>query len=251
MLVLTLAGCENSDPGLKNLTVELVAQTTPSKISSGGRIGTQGDTVIFDSFLLGVTEISLKGKEWGQGKCMNDSDDEDENHDGDSESDDDGYTNKNKWETEGEFVVDLINKTSTPEISGTWPTDSITFRKMEIEFGPVLPDGNSVYVKATVTQAGESYEVEFATSRQFEIHLKRKHGIELNQALDKLLVAFSVNRLFAYIDWSAAVADADGVIRIQNPANAGIAAKVKFNFMSLMKWGHDKNHDHRLDDHDD
>jgi hypothetical protein len=251
-ILLIAAGCESNDPSLNKLKVDMVAENSASaRMLSGGRIATESDTVIFNSFLLGVTEISLKGKEYGKGRCDNDNDD-DQNHESDEDSDDqDGESSKNKWEVEGEFVVDVLAGTSTPDMSADLPPDSITFHKMEIEFGPVLPDSNSVYINAHVIRGDDTLKVEFATKRKFEIHLKRKHGIEVSPTLDKLLVAFSIDKLFSGIDWSKAKVSDDGVIRLSDPANAYLGYKVKYNFYRLMRWGRDKNHDHRMDDHDD
>lgn len=248
-LSLTVVGCENTEPSLGSLKVEMVAQPTSTRSNAGGRIAAEGDTVVFDTFMLGVTEITLKSKE-SKGESCDDDSDEDENHEGESNSGSDD-SSTNKWKVEGAFVVDLINKTSTPDITAELPTDSATLYKMEIEFGPVLPDNNTLLVKATVKQNEQDYKVEFATNRKFEIHLKHKQGIRVSQAMDKLLVAFTVNNLFSSIDWSKAKTDSDGVIRLQNPTNAYLAAFAKNNFIAIMKWGHDKNHDHRLDDHDD
>lgn len=250
-LLLIVAGCESNDPGLNKLKVDMVAENpTSSRMMSGGRTATEGDTVIFKSFLLGVTEITLKGKEYGKGRCKND--DDDQNHEGDEDSDhQDDQNSKNKWTVEGEYVVDVLAGTSTPDISADLPPDSITFHKMEIEFGPLLPDSNSVYINAIVIHGEDTLEVEFATKRKFEIHLKRKHGLEVSPTLDKLLVAFSMDKLFAGVDWSKAKAGDDGVVHLLDPANAFIGYKVKYNFYRLMRWGHDRDHNHRLDDHDD
>lgn len=251
-LLLIVAGCESNDPSLNQLKIEMVSETSASsRMMSGGRIACESDTVIFKSFLLGVTEITLEGKEYGEGRCDDDDDDE-QNHEGDDDSDNDEYENsQNKWTVEGEFVVDVLAGTSTPDISGELPPDSLTFHKMEIEFGPVLPDSNSVYINAIVIHDDDSLEVEFATSRNFEIHLKRKRGIEISPSLDKLLVAFSIDKLFAGVDWSKAKAGDDGVIHLTDPANAYLGYKVKYNFYRLMRWGRDKNHDHHMDDDDD
>ncbi len=249
-LLFAVAGCESNDPGLNKLKIEMVPETSASsRMMSGGRIACESDTVIFKSFLLGVTEITLKGKEYGHRRCKGDNDD-DQNHEGDDDSDSD-ENSPNKWTVEGEFVVDVLAGTSTPDISAELPPDSLTFHKMEIEFGPVLPDSNSVYINAIVIHGDDSLEVEFATSRQFEIHLKRKRGIEISPSLDKLLVAFSIDKLFNGVDWSRAKAGDDGVIHLNDPANAYLGYKVKYNFYRLMRWGRDKNHDHRMDDHDD
>ncbi len=251
-LMIIVAGCESNDPSLKKLKVDMVAENlASSRMISGGRIATEGDTVIFKSFLLGVTEITLKGKESGKERCKNDNDD-DQNHEGDEDSDhQNGQNSKNKWTVEGEFVVDVLAGTSTPDMSADLPPDSITFHKMEIEFGPVLPDSNSVYINAIVLRGEDTLKVEFAIKRKFEIHLKRKHGLEINPTLDKLLVAFSIDKLFADVDWSKAKTSDDGVVHLKDPANAYIFYKVKYNFYRLMRWGHDKNHDHHMDDHDD
>jgi len=249
--LLFVAGCESNDPGLNSLKVDMVAETSSSsRALTGGRIASEGDTVIFNSFLLGVTEVSLKGKEYGHSKCRND--DDDDNHEGDDDSDSDQEENsKNKWRVEGEFAVDVLAGTSTPDMSADLPPDSITFHKMEIEFGPILPESNSVYISALVIRNGDSIKVDFATRRKFEIHLKRKRGLQINPSLDKLLVAFSIDKLFANVDWSKAKASDDGVVHLQDPANAYMAYQVNYNFYRLMRWGHDTNHDHHLDDHDD
>lgn len=249
-LLLVIAGCEPSDPGLNKLKIEMVSETSASsRMMPGGRIACESDTVIFNSFLLGVTEVTLKAKEHGHGRCKNDNDDE-QNHEGDDDSDND-ENSPNKWTVEGEFVVDVLAGTSTPDMSAELPPDSLTFHKMEIEFGPVLPDSNSVYINATVIHDDDTLEVEFATSRSFEIHLKRKRGIEISPSLDKLLVAFSIDKLFKGVDWSKAKAGDDGVIHLTDPANAYLGYKVKYNFYRLMRWGRDKNHDHHMDDDDD
>ncbi len=247
-LLIAVAGCESNETGLNKLKIEMVPETSASsRMMSGGRIACESDTVIFKSFLLGVTEVSLKNKEHGHGRCKNDNDD-DQNHEGDDNS---GENSENKWKVEGEFVVDVLAGTSTPDMSADLPPDSLTFHKMEIEFGPVLPDSNSVFIEATVIHDDDTLEVEFATSREFEIHLKRKRGIEISPSLDKLLVAFSIDKLFSGVDWSKAKEGDDGVIHLSDPANAYLGYKVKYNFYRLMRWGRDKNHDHHMDDHDD
>jgi hypothetical protein len=247
-ILFAVVGCESNEPSLKRLNIDMVAETSASsRAFTGGRIACEGDTVIFNSFLVGVTEVSLKQKEYGERRCKGD-DDDDLNHEGDDDQID---QDTSEWTVEGEFVVDVLAGTSTPDISAELPPDSITFHKMEIEFAPVLPDSNSVFINATVIHDGDSLDVEFATSREFEIHLKRRQGIEISPALDKLLVAFSVDKLFAGVDWSWATADEDGVIRLQNPANTYFYFKVKHNFIRLMRWGHDKDHNHHMDKDDD
>jgi hypothetical protein len=228
----------------------MVSETSASsRMMMGGRIASGPDTVIFKSFQLGVTEITLKGNE--HDGCKNDHD-EDLNHEGDEDADSqDDQNSKNKWTIKGEYVVDVLAGTSTPDMSADLPPDSITFRKMEIAFGPILPDSNSVFVNAIVIHGEDSLKVEFETSRKFEIHLKRKHGIKISPSLDKLLVSLSIDKLFAGVDWSKAKAGEDGVIHLTDPANAYLGYRVKYNFYRLMRWGHDKNHDHHMDDHDD
>jgi hypothetical protein len=257
-----LAGCDSNELALNTLRVEIVGQSSTSNSSSvrnisGGRITAEGDTVVFNKFLLGLTELSLNKEGKSLWKHHGDDDEENEGHSyykGHCEDDDSEFEeadSTNHWKVEGEFIVDLIAGTSTPDITGSLPAESGTYRKMEIELSPILSDSNSLEINADVTQNDSTYHVEFISDRTFKIHLWRRDGIQIDQSIESITLALSVDKLFAGIDWSKATADDDGVIRLQNPANFFIALKVKVNLYSMMRWGHDKNHDHCLDHHDD
>ena len=87
--------------------------------------------LVFSEILIGVTELEFETLEEDQRE------EEDDAYDGDHR---DGEMENEEIEFEGEFVVDLIHGTSTPDfgIADILPG---LYEEMEIEIGPVLEGG--------------------------------------------------------------------------------------------------------------
>ena len=102
---MVLGGCTESDaPATAKVQLEMKASTSLSKISSSGRSMASG--LVFSEILIGVTELEFETLEEDQRE------EEDDAHDGE---DHDGETENDEIEFEGEFAVDLIHGTSTPD----------------------------------------------------------------------------------------------------------------------------------------
>lgn len=228
-LLLAIAGLMvvacGSDPAMDGVKMKMKAISSLSTIN--GKIKATGLT--FTEVKLGVEELEFET--------------EDENSDEDLHGEDDSE----KVEFEGPYTVDLINGTSSPSF-GLADVVGGVYDEIEIELAPVMTDGNSVFI--SFTYDGTTYE--FSTTEEIEIEIESLAGYTVDEnALTNILVLINLDNLFADIDLGDAVADEDGVVRINDSSNSEIAHSIIDQLEDSCEAGEDKDKDDDLDDDDD
>lgn len=231
-LVLAIAGlmvaaCDSSssDPKLEGVKMQMKAVASSSTIN--GKTSATGLT--FTEVRLGVEELEF------------------ETDLEDSEEDNSGEDDSEKVEFEGPYTVDLINGTSNPSFGLTDVAGGV-YDEIEIDVEPVMEDGNSIFIR--FTYEGKTYE--FSTTEDLEIEIEDLAGYTVDEnTLTNMLVLINLDSLFAGIDLSTAVADEDGVIRINDTSNEDIADDILDQFEDSCDAGEDSDDDDDLDDDDD
>jgi hypothetical protein len=231
-LVLAIAGlmvaaCDSSssDPKLEGVKMQMKAVASSSTIN--GKISATGLT--FTEVRLGVEELEF------------------ETDLEDSEEDNSGEDDSEKVEFEGPYTVDLINGTSNPSFGLTDVAGGV-YDEIEIDVEPVMEDGNSIFIR--FTYEGKTYE--FSTTEDLEIEIEDLAGYAVDEnTLTNMLVLINLDSLFAGIDLSTAVADEDGVIRINDTSNEDIADDILDQFEDSCDAGEDSDDDDDLDEDDD
>ncbi len=234
-----LVSCsENDTPTAANVKLEMKATTSLSKINGSGRSMASG--LVFHEVLLGVTELEFETQEEDQSE---------EDHDAEDGEDHDGEDENEEIEFEGHFVVDLINGTSTPDF-GVADILPGLYEEIEIELGPVLEHGNSIYIAFELPREGQdTLKIEYSNSDEIEIEIEREAGFQLDGGvLNQMLVLFDLDSLFAGIDFNQAIVDADGVIRINETSNADLASLIEANHDNVLEAGEDEDGDDEIDE---
>jgi hypothetical protein len=216
---------EDIDPRAAQVKLEMKAKTSLSTLN--GRTANTG--FVFKEVLLGVTEIEFETLE------------EDEQEDAEGEDE--------EIEFEGQFIVDLINGTSTPDFGIADIAPGI-YEEMEIEMEPILEGSYSIFVSFDFTNAySEVVAVEYGNSDELEFELENETGFVLEAgAANQMLVLFNLDTLFAGIDLNAASADNDGVVRINSSSNVALAAAIASNLAQILDAGEDDDDDGDIDD---
>ena len=236
---LMFVGCTESDaPATASIGLEMKASTSLSKISSSGRSMAGG--LVFREIMVGVTELELETPEENQ---------QEEEHDAEDGDDHDGELEDEEIEFEGTFVVDLIAGTSTPDFGIAELLPGV-YEEVEIEIGPVLEGGKSVLITFDIPRDGaDTLKIEYSYSDELEIEIERDAGFSLNGgSLHEVLVLLQLDPLFGSIDFSQAVADADGIIRINEVSNADLASLIRDNFHAAFEAGEDHDGDDEIDE---
>ena len=217
-------GVPAMDPDLAQVKLEMKAQTNQSTIN--GRIMNTG--LVFNQVLLGVTELEFE--------LLND-----ENDDGDDEI-----------EFEGQFIVDLINGTSTPDFGIATIAPGI-YEEIELEMDPILDGGLSIFVSFEFTNDNrEAVTVEYGNSDELEFEIENDYGFNIEAGVtNQILVMFDLDALFAGIDLNTATADNDGIVRINKSSNADLASTIDSNLDQILDAGKDDDDDGDIDDDDD
>lgn len=237
-LSLILQGCSNNEPGLAQVNLQMEATTALSTINPGGRVAATG--LVFTDVLLGVTEIEFETEEEDNSEANDDFED----------SDEDGEDDNEEIEYKGNYVVDLIAGTSTPDF-GTADIAPGIYDELEVELGPILDGDLSIFVAFEYTPDGqtETVKYEYSTSAEMEFELERESGFFLDEgALNQMLVLIDLDAMFAGLDLHTATADMDGVVRINIESNANLAAQIAQNLGDVMHGGEDEDGDGEIDD---
>jgi hypothetical protein len=122
------------------------------------------------------------------------------------------------------------------------------YDEIEIDVEPVMEDGNSIFIR--FTYEGKTYE--FSTTEDLEIEIEDLAGYTVDEnTLTNMLVLINLDSLFAGIDLSTAVADEDGVTRINETSNEDIADNILDQFEDSCDAGEDSDDDDDLDDSND
>jgi hypothetical protein len=257
---LLMCGCgESVDPNVADVRLKMKATTSLASINSGGRV--MENHINFTQALLGVTEIEFES-------LVNDySNDNDHNGDNDSKDDDssdndfddgddddseDGDGDENEIEFKGNFVVDLIAGTSTPDfgIADLLPGE---YKEIKVKLEPILDGGNSIFIEFTYTEGDESepVTVQYSTDVEIVFEIERHSGIQLDGGtLNQILILFDLDQFLNSINIYEATADMDGIVRINSNSNADIAAAIRAKLHLLMDAGEDDNGDGEFDDED-
>ena len=233
-----MQSCNNNDPGLSDIKLTMKATTALSTIDPSGRVMNTG--LVFTDVIIGVTEIEFETFE--EDESEDNGDFEDNDHDGEDDNE--------EIEFEGEFVVDLIAGTSTPDFGETNIAPGI-YEEMEIELAPILEGGLSMFVAFDYTPDGavDAVRYEYSTSAEMEFELEPEGGFILEEgALNKMLVLIDLDAMFADIDLNTATADVDGVVRINNDSNVDLANQIAANLSDVMEGGEDEDEDGEIDD---
>jgi len=237
-LAVIMQSCNNNDPGLSSINLEMKATSALSTISHSGRLTNTG--LVFTDVVIGVTEIEFETFEENEAEDSG----EVEDNDGDGEDDNE------EIEYEGEFVVDLIAGTSTPDFGVTDIAPGI-YEEMEIELNPILEGGLSIFVAFDYTPDGaaDAVRYEYSTSAEMEFELEKEGGFILDEgALNQLLVLIDLDAMFANIDLNNVTVDSDGVVRINSESNVDLANQIAVNLADVMEGGEDEDGDGEIDD---
>ncbi|MDH4091258.1 MAG: hypothetical protein OEV24_12360 [Cyclobacteriaceae bacterium] len=247
---LWIGGCNNDGPALEGVQLNMKAVTSLFTIPSG-RI--QESDLVFEQVFIGVTKVEFETSEEDDhenmdGNSSGDDGDDDGNDDGDDDGNHDA-DDDNKAEFKGPFVVDLIAGTSTPEF-GFGDVSPGHYDEIEIKLGPVLDNQNSVFIVFTYKPDGvNTTTVEFSTQKKIELEIDEPGGYELDaNTLTNILVLVDLDALFVDIDLSAADADQDGVIRINDTSNSKITEKILSMFDKSCHAGEDNDHNDEFDE---
>lgn len=219
---------DNSEPSIAQVNLEMKAQTTQSTIKNGRTMNTG---LVFNEVLLGVTELEFETLEEDE---LEDVEGEDENE---------------EVEFEGQFVVDLINGTSTPDFGIADIAPGI-YEEMEIEIAPIIDGEYSIFVAFEFTNSNnENVFVEYANSDSLEFELENENGFVLDAgATNQMLVLLNLDALFTGVDLNTATADSDGVIRINNNSNSNLAETIASNLDRILDAGEDEDDDGDIDE---
>lgn len=237
MAFLSSCNSDNDEPSLSRVQLEMKATTSLSTIATSGRMMSTG--LIFDEVLVGVTELEFETLE------ENEAEQESDDLDGD---DGDGEDENDEVEYKGNFTVDLLNGTVIPDFGIADVVPGI-YEEIEIEMGPVLESGNSIFVAFRYpTGNGDTLNVEFSTAEEFEMEIEDESGFQLDGgSVHQMIVQFDLDALFRNIDLSQAVADGDGIIRINSSSNSDISDLIEANLENALEAGEDKDGDDEID----
>ena len=196
----------------------------------------------FTRILLGLEELELENElpdslehegDEHDGRIMHS---DSTTHEGDDDEDD------HHLEIHGAYVLDLIAGTSTPALD-TAVLDSGAYNEIKLKLGQVLDSGNSIFIAFTADSA--SYEL--STREHIQLKFKIENGFSVqSDSLNFLSMQLDLDALFSNLDLSAAEADADGVIRINDERNQEILRE----FLQALG-GSCRSHEGREDDEDE
>jgi hypothetical protein len=223
-------GEENVNLGEAQLALQMKAQTNQSTLNSR----TLNTGFVFSQVMLGVTELEFETLEEAETE------------------DEEGEDDQEEVEFEGEFIVDLINGTSTPDFGIAEIAPGI-YEEIEIEMEPILEGGYSIFVAFEYTDANnEVVAVEYGNSDELEFEVENETGFVLDAgATNQMLVLLKLDALFTGVDLSTATADSDGVIRINGSSNTNIADAIASNLDQVLDAGEDDDEDGDIDEDDE
>lgn len=240
-LLLLQQSCNDSDmePAMGEASLTFKAETTHSTLANARVMATGLE---YNTILLGLTKLELE-LEGEQG-------DDDDDHEGEDADSLDRDEHEEEIEFEGAYVVDLINGMSTPDF-GMATLSPGNYDEIEVEFGPVLPDGNTVFIELDYVPEGGVMPVTVQYSNRYtlELELENTRGIDvMADGYTQLLMVLDLDAVFDPVDLSAATADEDGIVRINANSNAAIASAIEANFSDAFKCGEDHDDDGEIDE---
>lgn len=225
---------EEEVAGEAQVGVKMKATSSLSTISSSGRLANTGYT--FLEVFVGVVEMEFETLEEDLEEDENDSDDEEK---------------EDEIEFEGNFIVDLIAGTSSPDF-GLANIAPGVYEEIEIEMEPILEGGHTVFVAFEFMLDGAPKRVEYSYNEELEFEVESSTGFQLDGTnLNQVLIGLDLDALFAGVDLSTASADVDGVVRINENSNAQMAATIESNFETILEAGKDDDEDGEFDEDED
>ena len=207
-LIFSVSCDSQLEPDGTNLKIEMKAITEVSTLSNA-RLKNSG--LVFHEVRVGLTELELETLE----------EDESEESEGEDENE--------EIEFEGEYTIDLINGTSTPDL-GLAEIEPGVYEEIEMEFDAIMDDGNSVFISFDLPRENaDPITIEFSSTEDFEIEIENEvTGIQIEPGLiNSYLVSLDLDALFMGIDLGSAEVDNDGVIRINSEFNSSIARQIE------------------------
>lgn len=202
-LVLIIGVACQEDSATKGIDLKIKATSSESTIG-GGRLASgrlAASTLTFTEVLIGLEELEFETEE----------EDDSENqsgHEDDSE----------KVEFEGNYQVDLIAGTATPDF-GLGNLQPGTYDKIEMDLAPVLSSGHTISIKFTLNDV--SYE--FTSDEEFEIEIEHLNGYQLEAAsVSNILILLNLDTLIGDVNLANAEASNDGIVRINSESNVSI-----------------------------
>ena len=221
-----LTAC-NDDTLPAGIVLEMKAVTTQSAVN--GRQSASG--LEFTKIMVGLTKLEFETEE--------------ENEEEDKRGEEDF---QEEVEFKGPFKVDLISGTSAPEF-GQALTDPGIYDEIEFKFGPVLEGGKTIDIAFSFE--GKQYEIS-SKAEKLEFELEQTEGLKIDEnILTTILVLIDMDVLFENVNLAGAVADSDGVIRINEASNAIILEALLASFEDSCDGGKDDDKDDRIDGKDD
>jgi hypothetical protein len=218
---------ENVDVADAQVELQMKAQTNQSVVNARS-INTG---YVFTEILLGVTELEFETLEEAETE------------------DEEGEDEQEEVEFEGEFIVDLIRGTSTPEFGMAEIAPGI-YEEIEIEMEPILEGGYSIFVGFEFTNSNnEVVSVEYGNSDELEFEVENETGFVLDGgAANQMLILLNLDVLFTGVDLNTATADNDGVIRINESSNVDILETIASNLDHILDAGEDDDEDGDIDE---
>lgn len=144
-------------------------------------------------------------------------------------------------EYEGSFQFDVLNGTSSPSIL---PIDleAGVYHELEFEIDNVLDSGNSIEITGSYSDGVSEYAFEFASTMEEEIEIENEMGINLNiNETVHFVLYLQLESLFYGVDFSNAMVDDDGIIRINSNSNSEIASLIENRLENIMEFEDDED----------
>jgi hypothetical protein len=244
LVLATLFACTKNDE--TGISLKVIGTYTPESLSmatamdspaKSSELSSQGTGIAAEGFtfteaLLGIREIEIEGEEEHE-----------------TEEPDDESEAENEFEFEGNYLIDLLTGTSTPELGFENFIPGI-YTNFEAETAGIIDGNKTVSMKGTYTDAGSNnYKFEFSTTAEIEFEYETETGFELTEGtILELVVKINLPAIFEGVDFSSATVNADNVIIINESTNIEILNIIKSNVRNMAEMEED---DDDGDDHDD
>lgn len=236
LLGLGMYSC-TTDPTLANIDLTVKAKTSLSTVASG-RMESTG--MEFTEARIGITEMEFESADEIEKEDSGDVED----NDGDGEDDNEDV------EYEGNYVVDLLTGTSSPDFGVTDLAPGL-YETIEFDAKPIMDDGNSLFIAFNYTPAGGSAAVayEYSTMEEIEFEIENAAGFQIDEGgVSQILINLDLDSLFMNADLDLANADVDGVVRINKDSNIDLYNAIANSLDKAMEGGEDEDGDGEVDD---
>ena len=240
IIAIALLSCSKdnvNDPAQVSVKIEGVSSSV-----SNGRVSSN---LIITQALIGVTKIELEMEDE-----HHDSSDDHGSRSGsdDNSGDDTDDDSVGEFEIKGNWIVNLLDGTSSPELPGMG-IEPGQFNEVKIVMSPIIEDKYSVVFNASYTNdAGEVVPVEIMLSNVIIFKVENDEGLSFSsEKLNELIVQLDLDKWLSQIDLNALDVE-NGKIRISIDHNESEIEKIKINIKNNCSSGSD---DHQGKDDDD